>query len=358
MTLSRLEVLTFRNRQRAVIEPRPGVTALFGGNCSGKTSLLEAIYFLGNFRSFRSSQASAVISDDSEFALIRGLTDQGDQLAVQRARNKRHQLRLNQAPLVRASDLATALPTVVFDPNTILLVLGEPERRRRFLNWGLFHVKPHFAESWRSWSRALDQRNRLLKVGYASDSLKEWTALLVKYSETIDFWRQQYVEGLQTAFVQLIAQLGINQPLTLEYRRGWPQDRDLKAALEEDLPTDLKRGFSQKGLHRSDLRLSVGGRPVAEHLSRGEAKMVAWLLGLAQLSLLPSAVSQKTIMLVDDPGSEIDPHYRQAMGDCMTMRASQVFTTSTTQEAHRQIWGTKLNQLFHVKQGIIEAIGG
>ena len=155
---------------------------------------------------------------------VKLLTDQGDQLAVQRTRNKRHQLRLNQAPLVRASDLATALPTVVFDPNTILLVLGEPERRRRFLNWGLFHVKPHFAESWRSWSRALDQRNRLLKVGYASDSLKEWTALLVKYSETIDFWRQQYVEGLQTAFVQLIAQLGIDQPLTLEYRRGWPQD--------------------------------------------------------------------------------------------------------------------------------------
>jgi len=79
MSLSRLEVLSFRNIQQALIEPKPGINAFYGDNGSGKTSLLEAVYFLGNYRSFRAQQASAVIADDSEVALVRSMTMQGDQ---------------------------------------------------------------------------------------------------------------------------------------------------------------------------------------------------------------------------------------------------------------------------------------
>jgi len=358
MSLSRLEVLSFRNIQQALIEPKPGINAFYGDNGSGKTSLLEAVYFLGNYRSFRAQQASAVISDDSEFALVRGMTMQGDQLAIQRSRNKRHQLRLNQTPLVRASELASVLPTVVFDPSTIQLVLGEPEKRRRFLNWGLFHVKPNFAESWRTWARALSQRNQLLKLGKASESLDEWTSLLARHSELIDQARQAYVARLRDAFGQMAKDLSYNQDLTISYRRGWPEGESLANSMATDLAIDLKRGFSQKGLHRSDLRLTVGGRPAAEHLSRGEAKIVAWTLGLAQLQCLPESVRNKTVLLVDDPGSEIDPDYRRSMGDCLGRSAPQILATSTTRQAHQQIWGDKLNRLFHVKQGIIEDSGG
>lgn len=358
MSLSQLEVLSFRNIQQAKMAPSAGVNGFYGDNGSGKTSLLEAIYFLGHFRSFRSQQAASVIGDDSEFALVRGRTTGGDQLAVQRGRSKRQQLRLNQEPIVRSSALAAVLPTMVFDPNTIQLVLGEPERRRRFLNWGLFHVKPQFSEAWRTCARALHQRNQLLKLGQSNDALSEWTRVLARHSEAIDGYRETYYQQLRLEFFRFTALLGRFDGLTLEYRRGWPPGMSLETALQEDLATDLRRGFSQKGLHRSDLRLSVGGRSVIEHYSRGEAKMLAWALSLAQLSCLPDAVQQKTILLVDDPVAEIDAEHGRLISSCLTENDLQIFTTCTDPAALKQFWGKKLKRLFHVKQGIIRDTGG
>ena len=358
MSLSQLEVLSFRNIQQATLTPSTGVNGFYGDNGSGKTSLLETIYFLGHFRSFRAQHAASVIGDDSEFALVRGRTTGGDQLAVQRGRSKRHQLRLNQEPIVRSSALAAVLPTMVFDPNTIQLVLGEPERRRRFLNWGLFHVKPQFSEEWRACARALHQRNQLLKLGRSNDALSDWTRVLAAHSEVIDGYREVYYQQLRLEFLRLTQLLGRFDGLKLEYRRGWPSEMSLAEALQADLATDLRRGFSQKGLHRSDLRLSVGGRSVIEHYSRGEAKMLAWALSLAQLSCLPGAVRQKTILLVDDPVAEIDGDHGQLISRCLTENGPQIFTTSTDPEALKQFWGDKLNRLFHVKQGIIRDTGG
>ena len=117
----------------------------------------------------------------------------------------------------------------------------------------------------------------------------------------------------------------------------------LGEALQADLATDLRRrGFSQKGLHRSDLRLSAEGRSVPEHYSRGEAKMLAWALSLAQLSCLPDAVRQKTILLVDDPVAEIDGDHGQLISRCLTENNQQIFTTSTDPEALNQFWGGQI----------------
>jgi DNA replication and repair protein RecF len=247
---------------------------------------------------------------------------------------------------------------MVFDPNTIQLVLGEPERRRRFLNWGLFHVKPQFSEEWRACARAWHQRNQLLKLGRSNDALSDWTRVLAAHSEVIDSYREAYYQQLRLEFLRLTQLLGRFDGLKLEYRRGWPSEMSLAEALQADLATDLRRGFSQKGLHRSDLRLSVGGRSVIEHYSRGEAKMLAWALSLAQLSCLPDVVRQKTILLVDDPVAEIDGDHGQLISGCLTENNPQIFTTCTDPEALTQFWGHKLNRLFHVKQGIIRDTGG
>ena len=237
-------------------------------------------------------------------------------------------------------------------------MLGEPERRRRFLNWGLFHVKPQFSEEWRACARALHQRNQLLKLGRSNDALSDWTRVLAAHSEVIDGYREDYYQQLRLEFLRLTQLLGRFDGLKLEYRRGWPSEMSLAEALQADLATDLRRGFSQKGLHRSDLRLSVGGRSVIEHYSRGEAKMLAWALSLAQLSCLPDVVRQKTILLVDDPVAEIDGDHGQLISGCLTENNPQIFTTCTDPEALTQFWGHKLNRLFHVKQGIIRDTGG
>ena len=174
----------------------------------------------------------------------------------------------------------------------------------------------------------------------------------------IDGYREVYYQQLRLEFLRLTQLLGRFDGLKLEYRRGWPSEMSLAEALQADLATDLRRGFSQKGLHRSDLRLSVGGRSVIEHYSRGEAKMLAWALSLAQLSCLPDVVRQKTILLVDYPVAELDGDHGQLISGCLTENNPQIFTTCTDPEALTQFWGHKLNRLFHVKQGIIRDTGG
>ncbi|MGB1421810.1 MAG: DNA replication/repair protein RecF [Pseudomonadales bacterium] len=358
MSLSQLEVLGFRNIQQAVVVPSPGVNGFFGSNGSGKTSLLESIYLLGNFRSFRAQNVSTVISRDADFVLVRGTMFSGDQLAVQRFRDKKSQLRLNQEPVVRSSTLAEFLPTIIFDPTTIQLLLGEPDRRRRFLNWGLFHVKPQFAQYWRDYSRALKQRNELLRSGQSSPSLLEWTRVLAELSFVIDDLRQGYVSQLQVEFLKIVDQMGGLRGLRFEYNRGWAQEADLESVLATELSGDLARGYSQKGVHRSDLKITVEGRSIAEHCSRGEAKLLAWALCLAQLSCLPIAIREKTILLIDDLSSEIDPDHGELISRTLVQWGLQIFTTGTERGAMERLWGEKLNGMFHVKQGIIEAIGG
>ncbi len=358
MSLSQLEVLGFRNIQQAVVAPSPGVNGFFGLNGSGKTSLLESIYLLGNFRSFRSPSVSSVISREADFALVRGTMFSGDQLAVQRSRDRKSLLRLNQEPVVRSSTLAEFLPTIVFDPNTIQLLLGEPDRRRRFMNWGLFHVKPQFSVYWRDYSRALKQRNELLKSGRSSPSLLDWTRVLVDNSCVIDELRRDYVAQLKGEFLDIVDKMGGIQGLSCEYHRGWTGEEDLYSALGSELAGDLSRGYSQKGVHRSDLRITVQGRSVGEHCSRGEAKLLAWALCLAQLSCLPLAIRSKTILLIDDLASEIDPDHGELISKTLVQGGLQIFATGTEQAAMERLWGEKLNGMFHVKQGIIEAIGG
>ena len=144
MSLSRLEVAQFRNLEPTTLDLTGQVTGLFGDNGSGKTSLLEAVYCLGTGRSFRVGQPSSMIQHGKESLLVRGQLSSGEWLAVERGRAQAIRAKINHDVVTQTSSLAEALPVEVMDPTTIELLLGEPERRRRLINWGLFHVKPAF----------------------------------------------------------------------------------------------------------------------------------------------------------------------------------------------------------------------
>jgi DNA replication and repair protein RecF len=357
MSLSRLEILSVRNIELAKMQLHRGVNGVYGENGSGKSSLLESIYLLGTFRSFRTQHLGSVINDQAAYALVRGQLSDGGSLAVQKDRRGQRHIRIDNQVVKASSQLAEVLPVLVFDPDTINLVLGQPGYRRRFLNWGVFHVKHQFSQLWKEVNRCLQQRNALLKRSSVSETLSQWTTSLVEKSENLDGLRRDYSNRLKQTFLPLARGLCDVSDLELEYYRGWNESLDLLVAYEQDLHSDLKRGFTQKGFHRAEIRVTVKGKPVAEVCSRGEAKMLSWALALSQLELLPEQARKNLILLVDDLASEIDPDHRKAITALLCRGNHQIFTTSTDKETLIESWGGHLGKMFHVKQGIISTIG-
>ena len=357
MSLSRLEVTQFRNLEPAIVDFPGQVTGVFGANGSGKTSLLEAIYCLSTGRSFRVGQPSSMIQHGKESLLVRGRLSSGEWLAVERGTTQAIRARINQEVVTQTSSLAEALPVEVMDPTTIELLLGEPERRRRLINWGLFHVKPAFRLAWQQASRALKQRNACLRVP-GSGSSREWLEVYARHGEAIHELRAQHVKDLARSFAAWLELFDWPNEVTLDYRKGWASERTLKEALLESEESDKERGFTQRGVHRADLVVRVGRHPASLVSSRGEVKMLAWLLKLAQLGLLPGEVQNQTVLLLDDFSSELDEKNGRRLAETLMTLPFQIILTSASLEAANTHWGGHLARVFHVKQGIIVETGG
>lgn len=358
MSLGRLGINNIRNIQSANLELDPGVNLFVGANGSGKTSLLEAVYFLGSGRTFRSGSVDPLISRDQTectvFGVVQDHTGQKTQLGVQRARDGSREIRRNGVTVVRASELARCLPTLVLGPNTIDLLTGPPEGRRQFLNWGVFHVEPSFAALWEQASRSLRQRNELLRTpGVRAGELQVWDQQLGQYGDSIHEKRTQYFKDFESAFSAVADSLSGLSDVRCVYNKGWEGEEGLKAALSRQAGSDLNRGYTQSGYHRADLRLSVAGEMAARVCSRGELKVLAWSLLLTQGKVFRERTGAEVVYLVDDLVSELDASHRRRVCDFLTRSGGQVLVTGIDRYQLDDCFNTPL--VFHVEQGRISA---
>jgi len=318
MGLTRLDVLHFRNLSRATLALTPGVNLLHGANGSGKTSLLEAVHFLGSARSFRTTSPDSLIRRGAAHCLVRGEVSSGSgvsRIGIQRDRGgTEREIRINGQPCYKTSELARLLPTLVLGPESVDLLLGPPALRRRFLNWGLFHVKHDFNPLWDEANRCLRQRNQILRhEAPRSQALQSWSVQLATLSQQLDQYRAEYIESFQAPFQKVVQEISGMEEIRLDYYRGWERDGDLLEIYEKEVESDQKRGFTQKGFQRADVRISVSGQAAVKVCSRGELKALVWSLILAQGSLMQNKDDRKTLFLVDDLASEFDRDHRQRL---------------------------------------------
>jgi DNA replication and repair protein RecF len=346
MSLQRLEISNIRNIDSALLTPSPAVNIIIGDNGSGKTSLLESIYFLGSARTFRSSSTDPLICRDSQDCMVKGQLRSGLSLAVQRQRGGKKTLRIAGQPVSKTSELAVSIPIAVLEPQTINLIIGPPEGRRRFLNWGVFHVEPTFRGIWGKAIRCLKQRNELLKQG-RREELGVWTREFACLSEAIHDFRARYMEAYGIRFSQSVCGLTGLDDISVSYQPGWNPARALQDQLEEDLNQDIKRGYSGKGFHRADVKITVAGDDAAKTCSRGELKVLSWALLLVQ----GESLGHELIYLLDDVISELDTEHRNNICEYLVTRNRQIFTTGTDRQAMMSCWGD--SNVFHVKHGVI-----
>ncbi|GAB2540352.1 DNA replication/repair protein RecF [Rhodanobacter koreensis] len=353
MRFEQLRIHGLRCLTDVVIALDPGINVFVGANGAGKTSVLEAAFLLSHARSFRSGAREALLQRGVAqlfiFAELRHADDRICRLGLGRD-GVRWEAKVDGAG-VTIGRLVHECAVVCFEPGSHALIAGAAEERRRYLDWGVFHVEHDFLTSWRRYQRALKQRNSLLRsTGAPTDALfAPWEAELAQAAHQIDQQRRAYLDLLRPKLLASIAgllpELG---SLELRYRRGWSEDHDLAQQLREQRSRDMARGHTTLGAHRADWSIAFEQAPLREHLSRGQEKLTALACMLAQAQLYAEHRGEWPVVCLDDLASELDQTHQAAVVAQLTAVSAQVLLTGTEMPQALQ---ARTHHVFHVEQG-------
>ena len=293
--------------QSAVLDLDPRFTLISGANASGKTSLLEAIYVLGRGRSFRTRRLEHLIRHDTERFVVFGEIETTDRRIPAGVEGSSSGVRAQIAGSKASSlaELAVVLPVQIIDPEIHRLIEEGPSRRRRFLDWGVFHVKQSFMGHWQRYHQVLKQRNAALKSGQPHSAVAAWDGDLVRYGLLLTDARSEYV-ALLADQTKAISRNLLGMEAELSYRAGWARDQSFAESLQQSRSYDQASGATQVGPHRADLSIRLNGMAVKDRISRGQQKLLAAALLIAQLKLFPEGAAVQPSLLLDDPAAELD----------------------------------------------------
>lgn len=346
----------FRNMENARLNLSPTINFIFGANGAGKSSLLEAIYCLGNGKSFRSSDHLNLIRDQQLAFVMHArvnLDGRAYALGLSRNRNGAREARIDANPASLAG-LAACLPTILLSSFSYLFYTGGPKARRHFLDWLTFHVKHEFYAASRDFQGLLKQRNKALKQRLSAREVGAWDAELAIQAEKIHLARVAAFESLKPVFLRHAQAVLPAKQIKLEYQRGWPQESQLDSQLKEHLARDYQLGYTELGPQRADLSMNLGAGFAGDMLSQGQQKMAIFALQLAMGECLHLETGKKAVYLLDDLASELDIQNRQRLITELESLQAQMIVTGIELEELSQVIESRQAKLFNVAAGKIE----
>ncbi|MFR9805867.1 DNA replication/repair protein RecF [Pseudonocardia sp. RS010] len=391
MHLRRLAVEDFRSWERAELLLEPGVTVLVGPNGVGKTNLVEAIGYLATLGSHRVATDAPLIRRGAQHAIVRGqVVHQGRELNVELeiTAGRANRARVNRAPASRPREILGILRSVLFAPEDLALVRGDPGERRRFLDELLVARYPRYAGVRSDYERVLRQRSALLKTARNRNAdlstLEVWDGHLARHGAALLAGRLALVEGIAPHAEKAFAEVApSSDPLTLSYRCSIPGELsgaaastagsagsasgsmggsagsasgsmggsagsasgsmvgsagsasgELEVLLLDELARvrrqEIERGVCLVGPHRDDLLLNLGEGPAKGYASHGESWAIALALRLASYRLL-RADDVEPVLILDDVFAELDAQRRRALS-AVAAEAEQVIVTAAVEE--------------------------
>lgn len=373
MYLSHLSLADFRSYPEVELPLEPGVTAFVGPNGEGKTNLVEAVGYLATLTSHRVATDAPLVRLGAERAVIRGnvVRDRRATLIeIEIAPGRANRARVNRSAVPRPREVLGLLRTVLFAPEDMALVRGDPSDRRRFLDDLLVARAPRFAGVRSDYDRVLKQRNALLKSAGAAVRASRGGAGGVADLRTLDVWdthlaqagaellaaRLELVEGLRPLVAKsydAVAEGITKGDARMDYRSSLGSDvalapdRDVLAAALLDATgrmrrDEIERGISLVGPHRDDLVLSLGPTPAKGYASQGESWSFALALKLASYEMLRSS-GDDPVLLLDDVFAELDGGRRARLARLVGHAEQVLVTTAVPADVPEELAGARVD---------------
>ncbi|MFO1351220.1 MAG: DNA replication/repair protein RecF [Gammaproteobacteria bacterium] len=360
MPIATINIINFRNLRQISLDCSPRLNMIVGANAAGKTSFLEAIYYISLARSFRTqTPADLIHSGASAFRIVVMLhRADGQHVPVGLERSAGQLIARIDGESIRAlAELAVRLPVLLLSPASHRLLEDGPQQRRRFMDWGSFHADPAFLPAWKRYQVSLRQRNAALRAGTERRGVAAWDADLVATADILDRLRGEFCRRLTGALSPLLAAtLGAGFSIELEYYRGWNRERELADVLRAGYEQDRQCGYTRSGPQRADFMVSVAGHVASDYLSRGQQKLLVVALVLAQAQLYRELHDAPCILLIDDLPAELDPLHRGRIMECLVSLDTQLFISALEPALlDTSVWCAE-RRIIKLVNGVIEEV--
>ncbi|MEU1276924.1 DNA replication/repair protein RecF [Streptomyces sp. NPDC005805] len=370
MHVTHLSLADFRSYARVEVPLDPGVTAFVGANGQGKTNLVEAVGYLATLASHRVSSDAPLVRMGADRAVIRAAVTQGERsqlVELELNPGRANRARINRSSQVRPRDVLGIVRTVLFAPEDLALVKGDPGERRRFLDELVTARSPRMAGVRSDYERVLKQRNTLLKSaamarrhgGRSMDmsTLDVWDQHLARAGAEVLARRTELIAALQPLADKAYEALAPGGgPVALEYRSsageagetaepGPAQSRDeyyeqIVGALAAVRKQEIERGVTLVGPHRDDLLLKLGRLPAKGYASHGESWSYALALRLASYDLLRSE-GNEPVLVLDDVFAELDARRRERLAELVAPGEQVLVTAAVDDDVPGVLAGTR-----------------
>ena len=377
MWVQTLHLDNFRSYNEAHVEFVPGVNVLVGSNGQGKTNIVEAIYYLATLNSHRVASENSLVKSGELSAVIRAGINQDDRaltIDIEINPGKTNRAKLNRSPVSRVRDILGIVRVIMFAPEDLALVKGDPNERRNFMDQTLIQRTPKFMGVKSDYEKVLRQRNALLKSSNRENTdstLQVWNEQLAQLGAEITHSRIQFVRDL-TTFMSMRYHLISGgekavsaSEISLTYQSKYLTEGDLESLTHDEIKEqileqldlrkkeELVRGVTLVGPHRDELFIRLGELPLKGYASHGESWSAALALRVASADVL-KADGIEPILILDDVFAELDVIRRKTILE-LTQNAPQVFITAAVEsDVPKEIGGAR----FHVSLSSIDVQGG
>lgn len=328
--IASLRLQNFRSYKDASFEFTDGVNIIVGPNGSGKTNLLEALLYIAKGSSYR-GRDSQLIKQGVEWARLDTINDKNETRTVKLKTADENTTKefVIHGGIKKRLSAATTLPVVLFEPNHMQLISGDPALRRSFMDDLSLHISPSSVITLRAYTRALAQRNALLKQQAHSERFFVWDIRLAELASDIVRLRSEAINRINTRLLAVYRELG-GQAKSLEtrYETRFSVERygeQLMKYLHDNQDTDKQRGFTTQGPHRDDMSVLFDGVSARSRVSRGEARTLLLALKIIEMELASQGANPT--LLLDDVFSELDGKRRKALAE--RLKDYQTFITTT-----------------------------
>ncbi|HIO93628.1 MAG TPA: DNA replication and repair protein RecF [Leucothrix mucor] len=357
MKLINITIENCRRIDKAVLELSPMINLIVGENGSGKTSIVEAFSILSSGRSFRTRRIVDVISKNKEKVLITSKLSSDDvtlQIGIEKS-SAETRIRINQIDIRSQAELSQYIPVTVIHPESIKLIVGSPSERRSYIDWVGFYLMPEYHRLWKHHQRILKQRNAYLRLNKIGGDFDYWTNELI-LAQAIIHEKRHFIISLLEENVEVFRNMLLpNNKISLRLGNGFSSNGELNtfntlSFYKSKLEQEVKMKRTLYGVHKSDMKIILDDSPANISASRGQLKLMAILLYLAQSNAINKRGGQSGVVIIDDISSELDRHNQALLLDTLSTLQQQVILTVPVLS---EVFSNIELKMFHVKHGVV-----